>query len=69
MDDAPHPLANWYLVKEMSAHFFDGVTPQDPTAWEQIPKDQIRSYANELLSQHDAALTELGAETTTGIIL
>jgi hypothetical protein len=66
--DAPHPLANWYVVDGLSAHLFDGKTPSQASAWEGVPKADIRQTALLLLEQHSTALAEQGALTTKGVI-
>jgi hypothetical protein len=66
--NAPHPLANWYLVEGLSQQLFDGEVPVEASAWESIPKEDIRQTALLLLQENDAALQEEGSATTTGVI-
>ncbi len=66
--NAPHPLANWYVMDGLSRHLLDGELPSDPGAWESIPKDEIRKTARLLLEEHSAALAEQGASTARGVI-
>ena len=68
IENAPHPLANWYVVEGLSAHLLDGKRPADPGAWKSIPKDQIREAARRLLAEHDATLAELGPRNATGVV-
>jgi hypothetical protein len=66
--DAPHPLANWYVVNGLSRHLFDGKAPKEASSWEGISKEDIRQTALLLLEEHDTALVEQGASTTKGVI-
>jgi hypothetical protein len=66
--DAPHPLANWYVVNGLSRHLFEGMTPDQTSAWEGVPKEDIRQTALLLLQEHDMALAAQGASTTKGVI-
>lgn len=66
--NAPHPLANWYVVDNLSRHLFDGEVPAEAITWESIPKEDIRQTALLLLQENDAALRKQGAATTTGVI-
>jgi hypothetical protein len=66
--NAPHPLANWYVVEGLSTHLLDGKRPADAGAWESIPKDQIREVARRLLEEHDNKLAGLGPLTATGVV-
>jgi len=68
IDDAPHPLANWYVMNGLSQHLLDGELPGEADGWEAISKDEIRQTATLLLAEHDAALAGQGAETTKGVI-
>lgn len=69
IDNAPHPLANWYVVDGLSRLLLDGNTPDDASAWEALRKDKIRKAAEQLLKEHDHALKEQGAKTTEGVIV
>ena len=66
--DAPHPLANWYVMNGLSKYLFAGKIPGEASAWEDIPKENIRQTALLLLEEHDTALAEQGALTTRGVI-
>jgi hypothetical protein len=66
--NAPHPLANWYVVEGLSRHLLDGKRPVDADAWESIPKDKIREAARRLLEEHDKKLSSLGPSTAKGIV-
>ena len=68
VENAPHPLANWYLVEGLSELLLDGKRPVDASAWELIPKDQIRQAARRLLQNHDNKLADLGPSTAKGIV-
>ncbi len=68
VENAPHPLANWYVIDGLSAHLLDGEWPADPGAWESISKDEIRQAARRLLEEHDRMLTEIGPATAKGVI-
>ena len=58
VENAPHPLANWYVVEGLSRYLLEGERPADPSAWESVPKEQIRQAARRLLEEHDAMLAE-----------
>jgi hypothetical protein len=68
VENAPHPLANWYVVEGLSRHLLEGVPPADAGAWQSIPKEQIRQAARRLLEEHDGMLADLGATTAKGVI-
>ncbi len=68
IDNAPHPLANWYVVDGLSRLVLDGKPPADAREWEAVPKEKIRKAARKLLKEHDHALNKKGAKTTTGVI-
>jgi hypothetical protein len=68
VENAPHPLANWYVVEGLSELLPDGKWPADASAWESIPKEQIRQAARRLLENHDSKLADLGPSTTKGIV-
>ena len=69
IDNAPHPLANWYVIDGLSKALLGGQRPTEGSAWENIPAEDIRSSALLLLTEHDALLQQLGANTTKGTIL
>ena len=69
IDNAPHPLANWYVVDGLSRLLLDGKAPADASEWEAVPKEKIRKAARKLLKEHDHALKKEGAKTTTGVIV
>lgn len=66
--NAPHPLANWYVIEGLSAQLLDGERPASASAWQAIPKEQIRRAARRLLEEHDSVLTELGPNTAKGVV-
>jgi len=68
IENAPHPLANWYVIDGLTKQLLDGELPADAIAWESIPKDAIRTAALHMLDEHNSALAELGSKTTTGIV-
>ena len=68
VENAPHPLANWYVVDGLSRQLLDGRRPASADAWESIPKEQIREAARRLLEEHDKKLADLGPSTAKGII-
>lgn len=68
IENAPHPLANWYVVEGLSRHLLKGERPADASAWQSIPKDQIREAARRLLEYHDNKLAELGPSSAKGIV-
>lgn len=68
VENAPHPLANWYVIEGLSGLLLDGKWPADASAWDSIPKEQIRQAARRLLEKHDSKLADLGPLTTKGIV-
>jgi len=68
VENAPHPLANWYVIEGLSELLLDGNWPADASSWESIPKEQIRQAARRLLEYHDDKLADLGPSTTKGIV-
>lgn len=66
--NAPHPLANWYVIEGLSRLLLEGKYRTDASAWEKIPKEQIRQAARRLLEEHDAALADMGAKIAKGVI-
>jgi hypothetical protein len=68
VENAPHPLANWYVVDGLSRHLLDGKLPAVAGAWESIPKEKIREAARRLLEEHDNKLADLGPSTAKGIV-
>ena len=69
IDNAPHPLANWYVVEGLTDRLLDGQWPADATVWEGIPRAEIRQAATELLLAHNQQLNDQGAAVTTGVIM
>jgi len=68
VENAPHPLANWYVVEGLSELLPDGKWPADASAWESIPKEQIRQAARRLLQNHDNKLADMGPSTAKGVV-
>lgn len=68
VENAPHPLANWYVIEGLSRQLLDGEPPQDPSSWKSIPKAEIRDAARRLLEEHDNVLASAGPATVTGVI-
>ena len=68
VENAPHPLANWYVVEGLSELLLDGQWPAEAGSWESIPKEQIRQAARHLLENHDSKLADLGPTNTKGVI-
>ncbi len=68
VENAPHPLANWYVVEGLSELLPDGKWPAGASAWESVPKKQIRQAARRLLEIHDKKLADLGSSTARGIV-
>jgi hypothetical protein len=67
-DKAPHPLANWHVINNLSAVLLDGQLPIDGSLWADVPVQDIKTTALRLLNEHDALLQQLGANTTQGTI-
>ena len=68
VENAPHPLANWYVIEGLSRQLLDGEPPQDPSSWKSIPKADIRDAARRLLDEHDGVLASVDSATATGVI-
>ena len=68
VENAPHPLANWYVVDGLSELLPDGKWPAEASAWESVPKERIRQAARGLLEIHDDKLADLGPSTAKGIV-
>jgi hypothetical protein len=68
VENAPHPLANWYVIEGLSRQLLDGEPPTDASGWESIPKEQIRQAARRLLEEHDGMLADLGPGSAKGVI-
>ena len=68
VENAPHPLANWYVVEGLSELLPDGEWPAEASAWESVPKEQIRQAARRLLQIHDNKLADLGPSTAKGVV-
>lgn len=68
VENAPHPLANWYVVEGLSELLPEGKWPADASAWESVPKERIRQAARRLLEIHDEKLADLGPSTAKGIV-
>jgi hypothetical protein len=68
VENAPHPLANWYVIEDLSEQLLDGEWPTDAAAWQSVPKEQIRKAARHLLQEHDGKLVDLGPEGAKGVI-
>jgi hypothetical protein len=69
VENAPHPLANWYVVEGLSELLPDGKWPAAASAWESVPKERIRQAARRLLEIHDDKLADLGPSTARGIVI
>ena len=68
VENAPHPLANWYVVEGLSELLPDDKWPADASAWESVPKERIRQAARRLLEIHDDKLADRGPSTAQGIV-
>lgn len=68
VENAPHPLANWYVIEGLSEQLLDGEWPADAAAWQSVQKEQIRKAARHLLQEHDGKLVDLGPASAKGVI-
>jgi hypothetical protein len=68
VENAPHPLANWYVIEGLSGLLMDGKWPADASGWESISKEHVRQAARRLLEMHDRKLADLGPLTAKGIV-
>jgi hypothetical protein len=65
---APHPLANWHVLDDLSHALGLGQVPADAKRWHAVDSALIRSTALGLLQANDRRLIELGATTTNGYL-
>jgi hypothetical protein len=68
VENAPHPLANWYVIEGLSGLLLDGKWPPDASGWQSIPKEEVRQAARLLLEQHDRKMADLGPSTAQGVV-
>ena len=68
VENAPHPLANWHVITDLSQELLNREWPDDPNAWSQIPIGELQAAARKLLTEHGRQLNEAGARKTKGII-
>lgn len=68
IENAPHPLANWFVVEGLSRHLLEGERPADAGRWESVPREQIRQAARNLLAEHDITLAKIGPASAKGVI-
>lgn len=68
VENAPHPLANWYVIDGLSEQLLDGEWPADAAAWQSVPKDEITQAARRLLQEHDHMIADLGQADPKGVI-
>ncbi|MEE8258105.1 MAG: hypothetical protein V3R20_00290, partial [Sphingomonadales bacterium] len=68
VENAPHPLANWHVINDLSREFLNGEWPESAEDWEKIPAFEIQAFAKKLLQEHNQALQAAGVKTTKGII-
>lgn len=66
--DAPHALASWYVVHNLSRELFHCDWPESVNDWEAIPHREIRAAARRLLAQNTKELMATGAEAAEGIL-
>lgn len=71
-DDAPHSLANWYVMRGLSERLAVGNSSNDPAArLEKLlatPAERIHAAARELLAEHDKQLAAAGPKRTPGVL-
>ncbi|MCP4411238.1 MAG: hypothetical protein GY808_01495 [Gammaproteobacteria bacterium] len=68
INNAPHPLANWYIKNDFLKQLFDGKDSIVKSDWQQLSKETILLTAQKLLKLHDQKLIKAGASTTKGFI-
>ena len=68
VENAPHPLANWYVIEGLSGLLLDGKWPPDASGWQSIPKEEVRRAARLLLELHDRKMADLGPSTAQGVV-
>jgi hypothetical protein len=66
--NAPHPLANWHVITDLSRELLDAEWPDDPKVWSGVSIGDLQAAARKLLLEHDRGLVKAGAKKTTGII-
>lgn len=68
VENAPHPLANWFVIEGLSGLLMDSEWPADASGWQSIPKEEVRQAARLLLEQHDRKMADLGPSTAQGVV-
>ena len=66
--NAPHPLANWHVINDLSGALLGSSRPEDHIAWQEFSNETIQYAAKTLLDKHTRALQTDGADTTQGTI-
>lgn len=66
--NAPHALAAWHLVGDLSERLLGRPRPDSAEDWGAVRPREVRRAARALLRAHTAALVEAGAEATTGVL-
>jgi hypothetical protein len=66
--DAPHALASWHVVHDLSREILGSERPEDLAGLASVAADEVRTVARRLLAAHDEALRAAGAETTRGVL-
>lgn len=73
IDNAPHALANWYVIHDMLEELAlgptAGINSASSDALVALPAADIRHTARLLLSKHDRDLEAAGAQSVKGILL
>jgi len=66
--NAPHSLANWYVVDGLARLLLSGRWPEIEDVWEGLDGEGIHAAARTLLDENTKALQKDGAATTIGVL-
>ncbi len=67
-ENAPHPLANWFVITGLSQELLGQDWPDEETRWSTIPDDEFKAAVARLFEEHDKLLQALGADTAEGVL-
>ena len=68
IENAPHPLANWYVVNGLAEKLTGSPAPESGIDWSGFDKVEIQKAARTLLKEHTHAIEKEGAATTEGLL-
>ncbi|HXV73436.1 MAG TPA: hypothetical protein VD713_01775, partial [Sphingomonadales bacterium] len=68
VENAPHPLANWHVITDLSRQILGVDWPESPAVWKDVAPDKIHAAAAELLKAHGKRLDRGWGNTSKGVI-